>query len=1071
MNRKLKTGLAALVLALASMPVPFAPLAAKTLPDRFELGRDQSREPCSALRDWSRTTGKDKVKSETDQAFVLSCRSVSAARLQGIVMPAQTAGALASRRTCAPDGKIAVKDLDIASARRCFDPMLAQEVIELRTGGRDPLVGAAALSATGPLVALMRARLTGEAPEITEKSAEPDLDISTLAPLPATADRTSASGEFNADNALQDGVKLMNLGRHADASRVLNDALSRLDPDTPAGTLIEIMMTAALADSDMGQFEAAEAGFSGAAIQLAINQSDDRAAFLDDALRTYRTLDALNQRKWAQALTILDGRKETMFPLRDPIVLSLLNRGQQGGGGGSISLVTTRDRSYWLVLDVEQRYARSVALLALRRFPESRAALTGPNGATERFRMLETVEGNATPNWLRSRLQLQLARIDARANNIDAALAGYECAIQSMKALPQSGSCIVAASGFTGAAPASSVSLADVQLERAAVAMEKTSNTQEVLTDYAQAIDTLIASGRSTSGTQQPTLIGYFRLLLRQAPSSTLNEQFFRAMQAVGDPAIAGDMARLANVVASDGTIGASIRDKADLERKITQLRYQIAALPETDAQARAPLDKQRQAAETELATVQTALDQNNRYQAQDDSPVTIADTRTILRDGEIYLKLVQVRDAMFGIAIGKDSVAIYETPVLTGDLRALSKIVLTSAHSVIRPDGSRTIAPYNVEASFALFRAITGPAYATVSSAKAIIFDPSGPIRQVPLGILVSDSDSVNRYKTSRSTDAFDYSGVKFLAAETDMTMALSPRSFQLVRSHVAPSTAPRPFLGLGENAVSPTVSAELGARPALLGPSCAISYASWTRIKDANPPISASQLSIASDALGVAGAPQITGAAFTDVGVQSESADGALSSYQVLHFATHGLPETPIEVDGCKAELPPSLITTIAAPNARGPIESDGLLTFGKVAELNLNANLVVLSACETAASASALSNRATGAEGASGALDGLIRAFITANARAVMATFWRVPVSDQSNELIAQFYRTGRTASIGEALRAAQNDLIRQPQWSHPYYWGAYFVVGDSAKTMLTGTAQAQVLAGEAHSGRSR
>ncbi len=376
----------------------------------------------------------------------------------------------------------------------------------------------------------------------------------------------------------------------------------------------------------MGQFEAAEAGFSGAAIQLATNQSDDRAAFLDDALRTYRALDALNQRKWAQALTILDARKDTIFPLRDPIMLSLLNRGQQGGSGG-ISLVTTRDRSYWLILDVEQRYARSVALLALRRFPESRQALLGANGATERFKMLELIEGQGTPNWLRSRLQLQLARIDARANNIDAALAGYECAIQSMKALPQSTSCIVAASGFTGAAPASSVSLADVQLERAAVAMEKSSNSQEVLTDYAQAIDTLIDSGRSTSGTQQPTLIGYFRLLLKQTPSDRLNEQFFRAMQAVGDPAIAGDMARLANVVASDGTIGASIRDKADLERKITQLRYQIAALPESDAEGRAALDKQRQAAETELSTVQTALDQNNRYQAQDDSPVTIADT------------------------------------------------------------------------------------------------------------------------------------------------------------------------------------------------------------------------------------------------------------------------------------------------------------------------------------------------------------------------------------------------------------------------------------------------------------
>ncbi len=98
-------------------------------------------------------------------------------------------------------------------------------------------------------------------------------------------------------------------------------------------------------------------------------------------MRTYRSLDALNHRKWAQALSFLDARKESLFPLRYPIMLSLLNRGEHGAGKG-LTLVTTRDRSYWLILDVEQRYARSVALLALRRFPESREALEGPNGAT-----------------------------------------------------------------------------------------------------------------------------------------------------------------------------------------------------------------------------------------------------------------------------------------------------------------------------------------------------------------------------------------------------------------------------------------------------------------------------------------------------------------------------------------------------------------------------------------------------------------------------------------------------------------------------------------------------------------
>ncbi len=102
MNRQLSRGLtalgAALGLVLSSFPVLAPPAAAKSLPDLFEVGRDQSHEPCTASRDWSRTPAG--IKSEADQAFVLSCRGVSAARLQGIVLPASAAAAAAAQRQC-----------------------------------------------------------------------------------------------------------------------------------------------------------------------------------------------------------------------------------------------------------------------------------------------------------------------------------------------------------------------------------------------------------------------------------------------------------------------------------------------------------------------------------------------------------------------------------------------------------------------------------------------------------------------------------------------------------------------------------------------------------------------------------------------------------------------------------------------------------------------------------------------------------------------------------------------------------------------------------------------------------
>jgi CHAT domain-containing protein len=61
--------------------------------------------------------------------------------------------------------------------------------------------------------------------------------------------------------------------------------------------------------------------------------------------------------------------------------------------------------------------------------------------------------------------------------------------------------------------------------------------------------------------------------------------------------------------------------------------------------------------------------------------------------------------------------------------------------------------------------------------------------------------------------------------------------------------------------------------------------------------------------------------------------------------------------------------------------------------------------------------------------------------------------VSVEQESDALFRSFYSHGRSETIGGALRDAQRSLIDQPRYSHPYYWGAYFVVGDASKTMLT------------------
>jgi len=292
----------------------------------------------------------------------------------------------------------------------------------------------------------------------------------------------------------------------------------------------------------------------------------------------------------------------------------------------------------------------------------------------------------------------------------------------------------------------------------------------------------------------------------------------------------------------------------------------------------------------------------------------------------------------------------------------------------------------------------------------------------------------------------------VKFLGRQADLITALSPRSFLLERNDVTASDAVKPFLGLGQNAPAPEVSARLAQMPINPGAACPIRYSDWIQRYNSNKPISVQEILLAANELGVATPKVISGDQFTNAMIKAESDNGELAQYQVLHFATHGIPASPMEGDGCEASVPPSLVTSVVPPAEDGSFVSNGLLSFEDVARLRLNANLVVLAACETASGVSTIQGRLAGQEESAPTLDGLVRAFLAAHSRAVMATFWRVP-DTQTAEMMVAFYRAGREASIARALRDAQTSLIRQPAASHPYYWAAYFVVGDGAKTMLT------------------
>jgi CHAT domain-containing protein/Tfp pilus assembly protein PilF len=151
-------------------------------------------------------------------------------------------------------------------------------------------------------------------------------------------------------------------------------------------------------------------------------------------------------------------------------------------------------------------------------------------------------------------------------------------------------------------------------------------------------------------------------------------------------------------------------------------------------------------------------------------------------------------------------------------------------------------------------------------------------------------------------------------------------------------------------------------------------------------------------------------------------------MSQYRIVHFATHGLlNRTHPELSGVVL----SLVDRQGKPQ-------DGFLQLHDVYNLDLPAELVVLSACQTGL------GKAVWGEG----LVGLTRGFMYAGARRVVASLWGVQ-DLATAELMKRFYRAmlgEKQMRPAEALRAAQVEMWKQKRWRSPYYWGGFALYGE-------------------------
>ncbi len=152
-------------------------------------------------------------------------------------------------------------------------------------------------------------------------------------------------------------------------------------------------------------------------------------------------------------------------------------------------------------------------------------------------------------------------------------------------------------------------------------------------------------------------------------------------------------------------------------------------------------------------------------------------------------------------------------------------------------------------------------------------------------------------------------------------------------------------------------------------------------------------------------------------------------LGNYRIVHFATHGL------LNSKQPELSGILLSLV---DEQGRPQENGLLRLGEIYNLKLPADLVVLSACQTA----------LGKEIKGEGLVGLTRGFMYAGAARVIASLWKVD-DEATAELMKRFYEGmlgAQRLRPAEALRRAQIEMWRKKEWRAPYYWGAFTLQGE-------------------------
>ncbi len=603
------------------------------------------------------------------------------------------------------------------------------------------------------------------------------------------------------------------------------------------------------------------------------------------------------------------------------------------------------------------------------------------------------------------------------------------------------------------------------------MALAETGSKAKALEEFQRAVPVLLQRSRASEDAED-TAAGReqrFRLVLESYISVLADRAQSSAdaavkLEAASEAFKLAEAARGQSVVralaASSARAAADTPELADIARREQDAQLQLGALngllanaisaraEDQDAEAIKALRQQIDQLRDERAKIAEEIERKFPDYAGliNPKPASLADARATLRPSEALLAFYAGEGRSYVWAVSAGSVQFHASAL---GYDALAKLVAALRQSLDPNAQSLDEVPaFDVGAAYRLYQTLIQPTEPAWREAKSLVVVPHGPLGQLPLGLLPTAPASIE--KTSLAFAG--YAKVPWLIRRVAVSQMPSVASLITLRALPPGRADRRPFVGFGDPWFSKAQAAEARLAPPVQS---AALTTRGVRLKLRSAPKAtdiATEMSqlprlpdTAEEVTGVARALKADAAneVFLGAAASKQTVAGLkLANWRIVMFATHGL--VPGDLTGLTQ---PAL--ALSAPEVTGEAGT-GLLTTEDILALKLDADWVILSACNTA------SSQGAGAE----AVSGLGRAFFYAGARALLVSNWPVETTSARTITTDLFRRQAENAGLAraEALRQAMLALIDSPgyldpgsgkplfSYAHPIFWAAFSLVGD-------------------------